>query len=357
MHKRGTNGRPVMEHVGMDLGRRASHACWLTGNGEVKHLRIRSTREALTKEFAGHRGRVLIEATAMSEWVARLLESLGGWEVVVADPNFAPMYSERTRRVKTDRRDAEALLWACVKGNYRKSHRLSDDARLLRMTVKVRKTLVRARAKAAVQAKALLTPHGIQLDAGKPCYLPERILDANMPAALRFELAPLVDLVTHLNGPISETEQRLEELAEKDDVARRLRTTPGIGPITAACWIGTLDASARFANGEQVVSFLGLVPCEWSSSETRLQGRITKTGAADLRELLVEAAWRVMTHPLPGAESLREWARSIERRRGKKKAVVALARRLARILFAIWRDGTAYSPATLNTPKKTAAAG
>jgi transposase len=341
----------------MDLGKRQSHACWLTEDGEIRHLRIRSTREALTMQFGGRRGRILIEATSMSEWVARLFESLGGWEVVVADPNFAPMYAERTRRVKTDRRDAEALMRACLRGNYRPVHRLSDEARLLRMTVKVRKGLVRARAKAAVQAKALLTPHGIQLETGRPCYFPERILAAEVPPALRFELAPLVDLVTHLNDPISRTEERLEELAKQDPCARRLATVPGVGPITAACWIAALDTPDRFANGEQVVSYLGLVPREWSSSEMRLQGRITKVGPSDLRELLVEGAWHVLNHPTPDAASLRAWAQRIAARRGRNKAVVALARRMARILFVIWRDGTSYSPERTRVKKEKVAVG
>jgi len=344
-----------VEHVGMDLGKRQSHACWLSEGGEIRHLRIRSTREALTTEFGGRRGRILIEATSMSEWVARLFESLGGWDVVVACPNYAPMYAERTRRVKTDRRDAEALMWACVKGNYRPVHRLSDEARLLRMTVKVRKGLVRARGKAAVQAKALLVPHGIQLETGRPCYFPERLLAADLSPALRYELAPLVDLVTHLNDPISRTEERLKEIAKQDPCARRLATVPGVGPVTAACWIASLDTPERFANGEQAVAYLGLVPSEWSSSEMRRQGRITKVGPSDLRELLVEGAWHVLNHPTPDAASLRAWALRIATRRGRNKAVVALARRMARILFAIWRDGTSYS--ALRTDAKKVAVG
>jgi transposase len=298
---------------------------------------------------------VLIEAAGMSEWVARLLEGLGGWEVVVADPNFAPMYAERSRRVKTDRRDAEALLWACVKGNYRPAHRLSDEARLLRMTVKIRKALVRARSKAVVQGKALLAPHGLELETGKPRQFPERLLAAQVPPALRYELAPLVDLVTHLNDPISAIEERLTDLATQDPCARRLTTVPGVGPVTAACWIAALDTPSRFQNGEQVASYLGLVPGEWSSSETRLQARVTKVGPGDLRELLVEGAWHVLNVPRADAEALRSWARRLAQRRGTKKAVVALARRMARILFVIWRDGTTYCSA--KTEARTSPAG
>lgn len=338
-----------MDYVGMDLGRRQSHVCWVTEDGEVKHLRIRSTRESFTREFAGRRGRVLIEATAMSEWVARQLEGLGTWEVIVADPNYAPMYGQRNRRIKTDRRDAEALVHACIRGTYRKAHRLSDEARLLRMTVKVRKRLVQMRAEAAVHGKALLTPHGIRIDTSHPSYFPTRCLSAGLPPGLSYELAPLIDLVTHLNVPIEETEERLKELALRDPSLQRLMSVPGVGAVTASAWIGTLDRADRFENGEQVVSFLGLVPSEWSSSETRLQGRITKVGPSELRSLLVECAWRIRNHPLKGAEQLRDWAKKVEARRGTKKAMVALARKLARILFAIWRDETTFSAARTQT--------
>ncbi len=332
-----------MDHVGMDLGRRQSHASWLTADGEVVYRRILSTKEQLTKHFGGRTGRLLIEATAMSEWVARHVESLGGWEVVVADPNFAPMYAERTRRVKTDRRDAEALMWACKNGTYRRAHRLSDEARQLRATVKVRKNLVRMRGKMLVQAKALLVPHGISLDA-RPEQFARRWAAQEMPAPIRHELAPLAEVAGLLDDPIHELDARLEKLGEVDPDVKRLMTVPGIGPVTAATWVAMLDGPARFQTGEQVVAFLGLVPREWSSSDVRLQGRITKAGPGDLRDLLIECAWHVLILPTKGAESLRAWAQNVAQRRGKKKAVVALARKLARILFVIWRDGVPYSP-------------
>ena len=115
-----------MEYVGIDLHKKESQICRLTETGEVIERRIRTDPQRFAEALGGRpRARILVEASTESEWVARCLEALGH-EVVVADPNFAPMYATRTRKVKTDRRDARALQEACLLGAYRPAHRLSD---------------------------------------------------------------------------------------------------------------------------------------------------------------------------------------------------------------------------------------
>ena len=117
---------------------------------------------------------------------------------------------------------------------------------------------------------------------------------------------------------------------------------PGVGPITAVAFVAALDDVARFDNAHQVQAYLGLVPSEYSSGERQLRGRITKRGNSRVRWLLVEAGWRVLRSADPGAAALRAWGERIALRRGKRIAVVALARRLAGILYAVWRDDTTY---------------
>ena len=117
---------------------------------------------------------------------------------------------------------------------------------------------------------------------------------------------------------------------------------PQIGPVTAVSFVATLDDAGRFRGAHQVEAYVGLVPREWSSGETQRRGRITKAGNARIRWLLVEAAWRVATNKKrPETEALRNWADRIARRRGKRVAMVALARKLSGILYAMWRDGSA----------------
>ena len=127
-----------MEHIGIDVHKRESQICILTPEGEMIERRIQSTRQHFTKWFAGRaRARVLLEASTESEWVAQTLEGLGH-EVIVADPNYAPMYPERRRRVKTDRRDARMLAEAARLGSYRPAHRTSAAQRQVRRQLLVR---------------------------------------------------------------------------------------------------------------------------------------------------------------------------------------------------------------------------
>jgi transposase len=120
-----------MEYVGIDLHKKESQICRLTETGEVIERRIRTEPQRFAEVLGGRpRARILVEASTESEWVARCLEGLGH-EVIVADPNFAPMYATRTRKVKTDRRDARALQEACLLGAYRPAHRLSDAQRVV----------------------------------------------------------------------------------------------------------------------------------------------------------------------------------------------------------------------------------
>jgi transposase len=124
---------------------------------------------------------------------------------------------------------------------------------------------------------------------------------------------------------------------------QRLMTVPGVGPVTAVAFIATLDDPKRFHGPKQVRAYLGLVPREHSSGEKALRGRITKQGSGRMRRLLVQAAWAVLrSRPTPEAEILKRWTSNVASRRGRYVAIVALARRLAGILFAVWRDGTSY---------------
>jgi transposase len=129
--------------------------------------------------------------------------------------------------------------------------------------------------------------------------------------------------------------------------ARRLCTVPGVGPVTAAAVVATLDDVSRFASADQVAAYVGLVPRERSSGEQQRRGPLTKAGNSRVRWLLVQAAWAHWRSRATAGTVLRAWAERLAGRRGRLRAVVALARRLARILYAVWRDGTVYQPVRL----------
>ena len=332
-----------MEHIGIDVHKNQSQICILTSDGELIEKRIVTERGRFAAVFGSRpRTLILIEASTESEWVARCLEALGH-EVVVGDPNYAPMYGRRTRRVKTDRRDARALAEACRSGTYRPAHRTSDERRHLRGRLAVREALVRTRARYISLIRALLRREGLRVRSGAAEKFLERLAEVDVPALIRQEIKPLLSVMGSLGKQIAGAERKMAALAKKNGESRRLCTAPGVGPVTATSLVATLDTADRFRGAHQVEAYLGLVPCERSSGEKQYKGRITKTGNNRTRWLLVEAAWVLLVKAKSAqAQPLQAWAQRIAARRGKRIAVVALARRLAGILYAMMRDGTEF---------------
>jgi transposase len=148
----------------------------------------------------------------------------------------------------------------------------------------------------------------------------------------------LLTLWAPLDAELAAADARLLALANDHPVVARLRTMPGIGPVTATVFVAALDDVTRFHSAHQVQAYLGLVPSEYSSGDHRARGRITKRGDARMRWLLVETAWRILRSPNPELAGLKARALRIAERRGKRIATVAIARRVAGILYAMWRD-------------------
>ncbi|MCI0673164.1 MAG: IS110 family transposase, partial [Myxococcaceae bacterium] len=289
------------------------------------------------------RCRILIEASTESEWVARCLEEMGH-EVVVADPNFAPMYASRSRRVKTDKRDARTLAEACKLGAYKPAYRTSDPRRHLRAQLAVREALVRTRTRYISLMRALVRREGFHVGSGSAEAFPKRLLAMELPEHLKAEVEPLLALMELLNTQIASLNEVLERVANQDVEVACLCTAPQVGPVTASAFVAAVDNAQRFDNAHQVESYFGLVPSEMSSGEKQRKGRITKAGNARVRWLLVQVAVSILRQRTPETFHLRAWAERIAARRGKKTAVVALARKLAGTLFAMMRDKKAFTP-------------
>ena len=334
-----------MEHGAIDLHKKESQIRIVTESGETFDRRIATTRERLTALFEGRRPmRILLEASTESEWVAQHLETLGH-EVIVADPSFAPMYSERSRRIKTDRRDVAALTDACQRGCYRAVHRRSASQRTVQVHLNVRRELTDSRTRAISQARAVLRGAGLRILSGSTGSFLVRMAALELPASITETLAPLQRLIAVLNDELAAADDRMARIAAEDPVVARLTTVPGIGAITATAYVAALDDAARFGRAAQVASYLGLAPREYSSGEQQRRGRVMRSAHPHVQSLLVQAAWCVWRSKDPRTAGLRGWAQSIAHRRGKSIAIVALARRLARILFAMWRDGVPYDAA------------
>jgi transposase len=332
-----------VEHIGIDVHKKDSQVCILPESGDPIEIRFATRADRFGEALGGRpRARVLLEASTESEWVARTLEALGH-EVIVADPNFAPMYGTRTRRVKTDRRDARSLAEACRAGTFRVAHRRSDAQRQVNARLAVRDALVRTRSRFIALARALLRGRGYRVPSGEAETFAARVAAMNLPGELLSAVAPLLARFDLLNSQIAFSDEAIAVATEDDEVVQNLQTVPGIGPVTAAAFRALVDDARRFRGPHQVEAYIGLVPSEKSSGEKQRKGRITKTGNGRMRWLLVQAAHGIRRSKSLDSLRLREWAQRIELRRGRGVALVALARKLAGILFAMMRDESRFN--------------
>ena len=339
-----------MYTIGIDLHKRESQLCIQAPDGTFVERRIATTRERFTAVLAPYApARVLLEAATESEWVARHLET-AGHTVIVADPNFAPMYATRSRRVKTDKRDARTLCEACARGTYQATHRLSEAQRHVRAELTVRTTLVRTRTRCVSVIKAAVRREGLRVSAGTPEHTARKLDALPLSPATRDEVAPLLTMIAVLNTQIDGADARLAALAQASAPATLLQSMPMIGPVTALGFVAALDDVTRFPSADHVAAYLGLVPSEHSSGDRHHRGHITKRGDTRTRWLLVEAAWRILRSTNATLAPLQQWTAKIIARRGRRIGIVALARRLATLLYTLWHTGTPYRGATGRRP-------
>lgn len=331
-----------MEYGAIDLHKQRSVICVVDAAGTlVLERTIPTSREAFTAVFADRpRMRVVLETGTESEWVAQTIEA-GGHDVIVADPNYTLMYGTRQRRIKTDRRDVRALAEANRLGIFRRAHRVSAGQRDCRRRLRVRGQLVRVRTQAINLLRAQLRQEGYRLGSGSAEGTVRRDARLGLPTALTAALEPLMDLLRHLEPTLKTLDAATRTEAQHEAICRHLMTTPGVGPVTALAYRATLDTVDRFAHAGAVTAFLGLVPSEASSGSRRRVGAITKAGPPLMRTLLVQAAWLVWRRRY-ASDPLHRWVHAVAARRGRRVAIVGLARRLARVLYALWRDEVDY---------------
>lgn len=341
-----------MTHVGIDLHKLKSQICVIGETGEVlAEERVVTRRDALGRALGRWpESQVLVEACSESEWVARHLESLGH-TVVVADPNYTPMYGHRHKGYKTDRRDARALASASAQGLYRRAHRTSEPRRVVRAELVTREALVRTRSRYISVIRARLRAEGWRLRSGDVTTFIVRVHELALEPELLGQIEPLLRVMEQVNQEIAAVDRILKQRAQADPTVKRLESVPQVGPVTALAFVAALDDVRRFRNAHQVESYLGLVPRERSSGEHQVRGRITKTGDKRVRWLLIECAWGIVRSKRASVEPLQRWTEKVRTRRGRMIAAVALARRLAGILYAMWRDELTYDARKLEHPR------
>jgi transposase len=161
-----------------------------------------------------------------------------------------------------------------------------------------------------------------------------------LPPELDTLIAPIMSVLDELGTKLLKVHDRLEQLCAQEPAILQLTTVHGVGLVVAAIFVSVIDEARRFESRHQVGSYLGLVPSEYSSGDTRRVGAITRCGNRYVRAALIQAAWSYMRNGPD--DPIKQWAHQVAGRRGRRIAVIALARRLACIMWAMWRDGTVY---------------
>lgn len=332
--------------LGLDLGDRTTHFTVLDARGQaIERGSAPTTREGLRQRFEGlPRSRVVLEVSTHSPWVAALFGELGH-EVIVANARAVKAVSHNQR--KSDRVDAELLarLGRVDPALLHPLEHRGEAARRDLPVLRARDTLVRARSMIINSARGLVKASGARLPQCAAEAFHRRAADA-VPVELQPALAPLLEASATLTQQIHGYDRQVEAMLDRYPATRALQQLRGVGPLTSLTFVLTIDDPERFSRSRMVGPYLGLVPRRQQSGERDPELHITKAGDRFLRKLLVECAQ--YTLGAFGADSdLRRWGLRLAgegSKARKRRAVVAVARKLATLLHHLWVTGEVYEP-------------
>jgi transposase len=341
--------RPNLDRltVGVDLGDQWSHYCILGLEGEtLAEGQLRTTQPDVAEFFrALNAARVAMEVGTHSAWVREVICSYGH-EVLVANPRL--MEGTKRRKRKKDRIDANKLarLGRVDPESLQPIEHRSAEVRQDLVMLRARDALVAARTELINATRGLVKSMGARLPKCASPSFAQKVEEA-VPAQVREALLPLVHMTAALSDCINGYDEKIEKLAsEKYGHTGLLRQVKGVGPITALAYVLTLENPERFVKSRDVGPYLGLVPKQEDSGESQPQLGISKSGDTMLRKLLVGSAHYILGPFGPDTDLRRYGLRLCERggKNAKKRAAVAVARKLAVLLHCLWVSGEVYEP-------------
>lgn len=331
-----------MNHVAIDLGSRESQVCIRRPDGTIVEERKHPTRKLADWMRTWETSRVILETSSEAFRIADAAKA-AGHEVRVVPATLAKQLGVGARGVKTDARDAQTLSQVSCRIDVPSVHIPTTEARELRSIIRSRETLTRTRTMSINHVRGWLRTQLWRVRTGSAETFADRVrahaIEQRQPVPPHIERILLV--IEAMTLQLRDADRQIRTLARQSAVCRRLMTVPGIGVVTAVAFVAQIDDVSRFAHAYQLQSYLGLTPGENSSSERERRTGITKAGSSTLRQNLIQAAWTALRYP---KEPMVRWATRVAERRGKFIGVVALARKLAGIMYALWRDDTIYIP-------------
>jgi transposase len=343
--------------IGVDLGDRRSDLCVIDGSGQVEQrMHAATTERSLVEALRRYPGaRVVLEVGTHSPWVSRLLAALGH-EVIVANPWRVRRIAERED--KSDRIDAELLarLGRADPKLLRPIEHRGEQAQRDRALLRARDGLVRTRSSLVVQARCIAKSLGMRLPRCDAQNFGKRVMEQGLEGSFP-GLETLAAMVGELSARIRELDRQIEGMCRtRYPETRLLRQVKGVGPITALTFVLTIEEPSRFARSRDVGAYVGLRPKKRQSGGSDPELRISKAGDPYLRRTLIQAAQYILGHYGPDT-ALRRFGERLTARGGRsarKKAAVAVARKLAVLLHRLWVTRQRYEP--LRGVKATAVA-
>jgi transposase len=335
-----------MRNVALDLGAKKIAYCEIR-NGEVVRRLTVSSIEALEPVLGPKtpKARVAIEACREAWFVHDTLASWGN-EPLLLDTTRTRQLGIGQHRRKNDRIDAEVLARAVDRGSVPLAHVLTPHRRQLRSVISVRRALVETRSQYVTTVRGLMREKGVRLRSCDTASFAKNTRRVALESGARNLIEPLLKTIELIDAQLESVEEKLAELSTGEPTIQLLMSAPGVGPVVAATFVSVLDEAGRFRRAHHVEAYLGLVPSENTTGGKRRLGSITKQGNTYLRVLLVQAAWNLIRKG-DRSDPLYCWAEATMARRGKKIGIVALARRLAGVLWAMWKTQKAYEPGSL----------
>lgn len=329
-----------MVDIGIDLGGKHSQVCVRDGSGATVNLRV-ETRRLVEVVRQQEGGRVVMEACSPAFHLARQLKAEKR-EVVVVPSTLSRQLGVGSRGVKTDAKDAQVLAMVSARLEQLPNvHVPSVAAQEMRQRLTVRENLVAVRTQMVNVVKGYLRTRVLTVRA-TPKTLADKVEELLLgePEGVPDFLSGPLALLREADRQVQAADKALAELVATLPVCRLLMTAPGVGPLTAAYFYSAVDDVSRFEDGHRVASYLGLTPRENSSGDRQRKGGISKAGNSALRKCLVQGAWTVMrAYP---DDRMAVWAKRLAKEKRSTVAVCALARKLAGVLFAMWRDNKEY---------------
>jgi transposase len=339
--------------VGLDLSDKVSTFVVLDRGGKVSEEgKVRTTPGGLAQQFSGEPRRIALETGCHSRWASRQLEDMGH-EVIVANPRQVHLISKSYR--KSDREDALMLarLARLDPALLRPVHHRSEEAHLDLALLRSRDALVATRTALVNHVRGSVKSTGERLPACSAASFHSKV-GPRIPAALKPALKPVLASISELTAQIRGLDKDISRLLKKYPVARALKEqVHGVGVLTALAFVLTLEDHRRFVKSREVGAYLGLTRKRRESGESEPDLHITKAGDPFLRRLLVQCAHYILG-PFGQQSDLRRWGLALASRLGRKRAIIAVTRKLAVLLHRLWTTGEVYEPLRQSTAQAAA---